>query len=456
MKRTLFLGFVALALGLPTTAAAQSGTTTYTYTGNPFNMFNNSCNPPGACPVGARITASLTFPTPLQSTFGSVVQVQPLSCTISDGVNTEPCIAPRLGINSAGVITAWGIQGSVYHVVGAEVFNPELSTGMSGTPPSYDQSTTLQNNSNTCSVFLSCFSVGFVKDNPGVWTKSTPNLTISTTSLPPISAGRAYTATLQATGGTPPYAWSVSGRSGLLPYGFFPENVTFNNATISTDATRVTAGIYRLTFSVTDTVGTTALVDLDLEVSCNDLDLDNLNAQYVLDRVVDITGRLKAPVCQDFTKTAGGPTFTFDKFIVGSGSSWALIRDPEVVPATSGYGLEKWVAAYKMNPPPSGYTDRVITDGGGYRSPDRNLAGTSPARRTSRHMWGDAIDLATNSRTWAEWLKLSAAAQQSSNRVETQALICNTAPNACGSDGTHKIPLHEHVEWEMYPGPYHR
>src|SRR5262249_17448865 len=44
-----------------------------------------------------------------------------------------------------------------------------------------------------------------------------PNLTITTTSLPQAAIGRPYSATLQASGGTQPYTWSLS--SGLLPTG---------------------------------------------------------------------------------------------------------------------------------------------------------------------------------------------------------------------------------------------
>ena len=43
------------------------------------------------------------------------------------------------------------------------------------------------------------------------------NLTISTTSLPNGQVGVAYSATLTATGGTTPYAWSIT--SGVLPTG---------------------------------------------------------------------------------------------------------------------------------------------------------------------------------------------------------------------------------------------
>jgi hypothetical protein len=42
-------------------------------------------------------------------------------------------------------------------------------------------------------------------------------MTLATTALPAGTAGTAYTATLPATGGTPPYTWSVT--AGSLPRG---------------------------------------------------------------------------------------------------------------------------------------------------------------------------------------------------------------------------------------------
>jgi hypothetical protein len=264
-----------------------------------------------------------------------------------------------------------------------------------------------------------------------VFLSGTAPLTITTSSLPSITAGQTYTSTLQATGGTPPYSWSVRGRSGLLPYGFFPEHVTFNNATISTDATRVTAGIYRLTFSVTDAVGTNAAADLDLEVSCNDFDLDNLNAQYVLDGVLDITGRvLTAPACQDFTRS-------FPAFNDGL-SVWALVRSP--LTTNQGDGLTAWLQALALSQAPGG-PHREITSV--YRTPNHNAQISVLAARTSRHMWGDAVDLNNNTNSMDEWNAMLAAARDAGmDHYENVAAICSV-PNGC----TNGVPRHFHSEW---------
>jgi uncharacterized protein (TIGR03437 family) len=71
-------------------------------------------------------------------------------------------------------------------------------------------------------------------------------LTINTTSLASGLAGKSYTATLQASGGSSPYAWSIS--SGALP-----SNVVLDPATGVISGTPPTAGSFGFTIQVTDT-----------------------------------------------------------------------------------------------------------------------------------------------------------------------------------------------------------
>jgi Domain of unknown function (DUF4082)/Putative Ig domain/Bacterial Ig-like domain (group 2) len=59
-------------------------------------------------------------------------------------------------------------------------------------------------------------TLGSVSGSTGL-TVSPGSLTITTTALPTATAGAAYTATLAATGGTPPYTWSIA--TGTLPSG---------------------------------------------------------------------------------------------------------------------------------------------------------------------------------------------------------------------------------------------
>ncbi|HEY7162212.1 MAG TPA: Ig domain-containing protein, partial [Acidobacteriota bacterium] len=70
---------------------------------------------------------------------------------------------------------------------------------------------------------------------------------ITTTSLPNGVEGAAYNQTLQATGGTPPYTWSISG--GSLPPGLTLDSAT---GTISGTADAGSAGTYNFTARVDD------------------------------------------------------------------------------------------------------------------------------------------------------------------------------------------------------------
>ena len=73
-----------------------------------------------------------------------------------------------------------------------------------------------------------------------------PVPTITTTSLPDGTVGVAYSATLQATNGTPPYTWSLD--SGSLPAG-----LTLNSSTGAITGTPTAAGTSPFTAEVTDT-----------------------------------------------------------------------------------------------------------------------------------------------------------------------------------------------------------
>jgi subtilisin family serine protease len=72
-----------------------------------------------------------------------------------------------------------------------------------------------------------------------------PPLTITTTSLPAGAVGVAYSQTLEATGGTPPYGWSLD--TGTLPVG-----LTLNASTGVVSGTPTTAGTASFTARVTD------------------------------------------------------------------------------------------------------------------------------------------------------------------------------------------------------------
>ncbi len=70
-------------------------------------------------------------------------------------------------------------------------------------------------------------------------------LEITTTSLSPVTAGQAYSQTLQATGGTPPYGWSLA--AGSLPAG-----LALNQTTGAITGTPTQSGSFPVTVQVSD------------------------------------------------------------------------------------------------------------------------------------------------------------------------------------------------------------
>jgi len=100
-------------------------------------------------------------------------------------------------------------------------------------------------------------SLGSVAGSTGLTVASGP-LTITTTTLPAATVGAAYTTTLMATGGTPPYTWSIA--SGTLPAGLTltPASGVISGTPTATGTSgftvKVTAGTQNVTKALSITV----------------------------------------------------------------------------------------------------------------------------------------------------------------------------------------------------------
>jgi len=93
--------------------------------------------------------------------------------------------------------------------------------------------------------------------------EQTQPLTITTEGLPDGIVGTEYSATLSASGGIPPYTWSIS--SGSLPNG-----LTLNSSTGAISGTPIEQGTYSFTVQVQDADSNTAAKNLSITINPSD------------------------------------------------------------------------------------------------------------------------------------------------------------------------------------------
>ena len=84
-------------------------------------------------------------------------------------------------------------------------------------------------------------------------------LTLKTTKLPTTTQGKPFRATLRSTGGVGPLTWKVTS-------GKFPVGIRLDRKTGVLSGTARTAGVFRLTFTVTDSLGGTSKASYTLTV----------------------------------------------------------------------------------------------------------------------------------------------------------------------------------------------
>ena len=118
----------------------------------------------------------------------------------------------------------------------------------------------------TCEVVMDqarAVSIAFEVDDEG------DPLVITTSALPGGTVGQSYSATLQASGGRPPYFFSVT--AGVLPNG-----LTIEASTGHISGTPTQAGTWAINFQVTDVNGRTQIQQLSITIS------PTVSGQYIL------------------------------------------------------------------------------------------------------------------------------------------------------------------------------
>ncbi len=131
---------------------------------------------------------------------------------------------------------------------------------VSAAPFSYSLNTTTLANGNHTVAGIARNATGQTATSSSItFTVNNLHLQISTTSLPGGQVGTAYSATLQATGGTAPYTWSV-------PNGQLPGGLSLSAAGLIT-GTPTVSGNAALAIGVSDSAGLTASATLNLAIS---------------------------------------------------------------------------------------------------------------------------------------------------------------------------------------------
>jgi hypothetical protein len=279
--------------------------------------------------------------------------------------------------------------------------------------------------------------------------------TITTQSIPVASYNAPYlfptfnsnTFQLQASGGTPPYTWTVAGDITYPPLsafcttgnGCFPPGLAFSTngptgGTISADPSYdLVSGTYKLTFTVTDSAGMSCSTgapcspSLPLTVTCGgDGTLDTITGLYrtytaenvgtaTLQRYF-VTGDQFVPACSSFTQTAHSVLFpSTSQFLAGGEPyAWALIRNPLTAPAAllpAGFGLDTWVTVFSNTTAVQGknYGPRVITSG--YRDPQYNHQ-LDPNHPNGRHPWNAVNKPSQKGHAHADWRNTPGPYQQ--------------------------------------------
>jgi large repetitive protein len=130
---------------------------------------------------------------------------------------------------------------------------------------------------------------------------SPPTLAITTTSLPPGTVGTAYSQTLTATGGVPPFGWSLSAGS-------LPQGLTLSPAGVIS-GTPTSAGTSNFTVRVDDNTPQTAFRPLTIVISAPPLSITTTSLA---------PGMAGVSYSQNLSATGGTPPYSWS--VTGSGS----------------------------------------------------------------------------------------------------------------------------------------
>ncbi len=232
----------AVSLQIGATDSASGQTLTYSATGLPAGLsINSSTGLISGTPTRAgtsSVTVTATDTTGASGSASFTWTVNPLNntVTVTNPGNQTSTVGTAVSLQIQATDSASG-QTLTYSATGLPAgLSINSSTGLiSGTPTSAGTSSVTVTATDT---------TGASGSASFTWTVTPAPLEVTTTSLPGATLGSAYSATLAATGGTPPYLWSVT--AGSLPPGLSLSS----SGTIS--GTPAVAGTYPVTVQAAD------------------------------------------------------------------------------------------------------------------------------------------------------------------------------------------------------------
>ena len=205
---------------------------------------------PKACVIASPFTNNTTLP----ACGGSSTPVVTTAPTISIS-------APVSGATVSGTVSVTTIASSNTTSVQFKVDGNNTGAAVTSAPFSLSLSTmTLANGSHSLTAVASNSAAQTATSSAVAIIVNNPHLAITTTSLAAGQIQVAYSASLQASGGTAPYTWSV--LSGQLPTG-----LTLSSATGTITGTPTVAGSFSFTIQVKDTVAATASAGFSLNIA---------------------------------------------------------------------------------------------------------------------------------------------------------------------------------------------